>query len=328
MIWHSNERLIFFPIVITPQIWYVATYTNNDFFPLFIMLVLCSEFLSDRSFYNRAIKKEFRLVYILPAGVLLGILSISKSNYLVFIIFSACCLVFKILKTNRFCVDKHMISGPAVKSSLLLVFCALSLYVMRMGLDVYQNGLGKSGVIQEYANKIAEKGFRPTDIQADIHKTPSGLRLKEKGVSLESLLVARNWHTLSFESFFGVYGWCQIEGPPRYYQLMAILSSLFLFYAVIQSVASGRFENIVLGVGTLCFICLMLSASLYHSWTYDFQPQGRYLFPILGMLSVLVYEIKAYLNRNILNLFILLMFVTSFWSFLFVGIYRIEKIAL
>jgi hypothetical protein len=328
MIWHSADRLIFFPIIITPQIWYVASYANNDFFPLFIMLVLCSEFLSDRSFYNRALNKELHLIYILPAGVLLGILSISKSNYLGFVLFSVCCLIWNILKSNQFRVDKHLIFSPAAKSSLLLVLCALSIYTMRMGLDVYQNGLDKSGIIEEYANQIAEKGFRPVDIQADILKTPPGLRLKEKGASLESLLIARNWHNLSFDSFFGVYGWCQIEGPPRYYQLMAILSFLLLFYAITQSLASGRFENIVLGVATLCFICLMLAASLYHSWTYDFQPQGRYLFPILGMLSVLVYEIKAYLNRNLLNLFILLMFAASFWSFLFVGIYRIEKIAL
>jgi hypothetical protein len=36
------------------------------------------------------------------------------------------------------------------------------------------------------------------------------------------------------------------------------------------------------------FIALNVLASLYNSWTYDFQPQGRYLFPSLVPLAVLL----------------------------------------
>jgi uncharacterized membrane protein len=37
-------------------------------------------------------------------------------------------------------------------------------------------------------------------------------------------------------------------------------------------------------VGVLVCAALVFAQSIYRSWVYDFQGQGRYLFPILPML--------------------------------------------
>ena len=36
-------------------------------------------------------------------------------------------------------------------------------------------------------------------------------------------------------------------------------------------------------------VLLCLAASLYNSWTFDYQPQGRYLFGAVGALTLLLW---------------------------------------
>jgi hypothetical protein len=324
MVWRAEDRLLFFPIIITPQIWYIASYTNNDFFPFVIMMALCFEFLDSRSSYNRAVGGD-SVFYAVPAGVILGILSISKTNYLVFVLFAGFYLLWKTLKANCFNINRNLVYSPISKSFLLILFCAASIYSIRTGFDIYQNGFDKNDKLKHYANRVAAKGFKPIDIETDIRQTDPGLRLKEKGDSLKSLLLKRGWHISSLTSFFGVYGWMKIIAPEPYYQWIVFLFCLLMSYVIIQSGLAFQMNNIFFLMGSLSFICLMVFVSLYYSWIHAFQPQGRYLFPILGMLSVLFYESREYLNRHVLGFLILMMFAASFWSFVFIGIYHIEK---
>lgn len=106
-----------------------------------------------------------------------------------------------------------------------------------------------------------------------------------------------------------------IKAPELYYQWIIIFAYLLVTYAGIQSILTFQINHIIFLAISYCLICMMVAASLYHSWTYDFQPQGRYLFPILGILSILFHETREYLNRYILSLLISLMFTFSFWSF-------------
>lgn len=328
IIWRSKDRLIYFPIVITPQVWYIASYINNDFFPFFVMMVLCFEFLDNRSFYNRSLTNKHSIGFIFPAGVFLGILLISKLNYIVFVIFSVYYLIWNALKLNQFKFNRSLFLSQPFKSFLLILICAISVYAIRIGFDIYQNGINKNEKLEHYANQFAAKGFRPIDIETDIQKTPSGLRLREKGKSLENLIMELHWYKSSINSFFGVYGWMNIKAPELYYQWIIIFAYLLVTYAGIQSILTFQINHIIFLAISYCLICMMVAASLYHSWTYDFQPQGRYLFPILGILSILFHETREYLNRYILSLLISLMFTFSFWSFLFIGIYYyIDKLA-
>ena len=330
MIFYSKNcnYIIFFPIIITPQVWYISSYINNDFFPFFIMLILCSQILSSRSLYNKSLIYDSPIALALPTGFLLGILLISKSNYLIFVVFSTSYLFWNTLKTNQFRFNRALFFGQAFKVTSLILLCAISVYAIRSGFDFYQNGFNKNQKLQQLANQFAAKGFRPIDIETNIMQIRGGLRLKDKGESIQNLLTIRNWFNLSKNSFFGVYGGMRINAPEFYYQCIFFLFCLLIAYIGTQSILTFQASNIIFFLGSSLFMLLMILASLYHSWTYDFQPQGRYLLPILGILSFLLHEAREYLNRNILCLLISLMFAFSFWSFLFIGIYYIDKVKL
>jgi len=319
LIMRSDERLQYFPLIITPQVWYIASYTNNDFFPFFIMILICSELLSPSSWFNQAVQGR-SLYNALPAGGFLGILAISKTNYIVFLAFLGFYLVWQIFQLNRFVCTRNLFTNRLVKATLILAACTVSIFVLRIGIDIFQNGFDKADKLMKYGNEVGGKGFRQTDLDTDLKNSYPGLRLKEKGVSLQELIIGRNWYNSSLNSFFGVYGKMTLKSSTTYYRWISLLFCALLLYISVHIVIDSKKENLILLGGALFFIVLMICASIYNSWTYDFQPQGRYLFPILGILSVLFHRCKDCLNRNVLWLLICVMFLSSFWSFLYVGI--------
>jgi len=327
MCYLSHERLMWFPIIITPQIWYVASYTNNDFFPFFVMMLICHELLNPESLYARAIQGR-SLFFALPAGILIGILTISKANYLVFVMYVGCYLAWNSLRLNRFSPDRNLLFSRPVKVMMLILTCSASIYFFRTGYDIYQNGFDKERNLVQIANQVGAKGFRPMDLGNDIKNTYPGLRLREKGVALVDMIIGRNWYAASINSFLGVYGGMKLEAVRPYYQWVCFLFYSLLLYTAIRVVIDFRKEYLALLAGSIFFILLMVFISIYHSWTYDFQPQGRYLFPILGILSILIHLSRDNVNRYIVGLLIFLMFMSGCWSFLFVGVYRIDKLIL
>ena len=226
---------------------------------------------------------------------------------------------------NQFQLNRALFYGRAFQVTLLILLCAASVYGVRLGFDLYQNGFDKNQKLQQMGNRFGATGFRPLDIENNLRQTRGSLRLKDKGESVTNLLAIRNWHNLSKNSFFGVYGRMNIKAPDFYYQYMFYLFCLLVAYAGAQLIVTFQAGNIIFFMGSCFFISAMILTSLYHSWTYDFQPQGRYLFPLLGILPFLLHEARAYLNQYILRLLISLMFVFSFWSFLFVGIYYMKN---
>ena len=82
----------------------------------------------------------------------------------------------------------------------------------------------------------------------------------------------------------GVYGYMKILSPTPYFCVQAV------FYGLLAALGgvwlwrhASRRTVTIAGLG-LVFAALAILQSLYYSWTYDFQPQGRYLFPVLPIL--------------------------------------------
>jgi len=83
----------------------------------------------------------------------------------------------------------------------------------------------------------------------------------------------------------------------------------------------------------LAFSLMTVGQSLWHSWTADFQAQGRYLFPILAMTACLMTRFSsgepatptaARLRLGLWGLGLTL-WGMSLWSFVAVGLARIPR---
>lgn len=87
--WRRREPFApFVLLLLTPQIWYVFSYFNNDALPLFLSLLLVDAAFGARAPLADALTAPWRRAALLPiigAGVLAGLLVLTKSNYLPFL---------------------------------------------------------------------------------------------------------------------------------------------------------------------------------------------------------------------------------------------------
>lgn len=154
----------------------------------------------------------------------------------------------------------------------------------------------------ECAEINAVDKFKPSLIQ-----TPQRL-----GESIPYMLFKRFWLSITFKSFIGVFSGLSIF-LPRYIYIAYFLMYFFAFVGVIiyfiNNIRSKYYKNnknILLLEGTFV-ICTIITIflSIYYSYTSDFQPQGRYIMPMLIPFAYFVtLGIKEMMKRIFDNEFI------------------------
>ncbi|MDY6994371.1 MAG: hypothetical protein SVR94_17445, partial [Pseudomonadota bacterium] len=313
-------------VLITPQIWYIFGYINGDAFALFLSFILISEITYRRSPFNQFLTaKTFKFFSGgLLFGILLALLYLSKTNYHVFILFMGVWFIYSAIKydAKKLIIDKRKV----VRFGFIVVI-ALVTVMARSALHVAINGFDYQAKLRAYQQQIAQVGYRhvTTTAKSSLPNTcgiNSPNALINQNVSYLELFTDRQWHIISFASFVGLYGIMSIISPRDYYILMGILYAGFLSFLALSVLFSKKLKAISLMIISLSFVGLMIFISSYHSWTCDFQPQGRYWFPVMAILGLLIYQTQAYLNNILAHFFIISLFSLSAYSFIFVALYR------
>jgi hypothetical protein len=308
-------------LLITPQVWYVFSYVNNDAFPLAVSFILA---------YMVTQLRIERLRDVLIAGLLVGLLLISKTNYYSFLVFIALWLCYKFPPTDTARLRK-LASIVLIAVSILTFRCALDFYVngeTNFVAASYLNYVAGNFEKQEsrlmkYQEEVAEPAFKPSTIERDLAGTHPDMRLKDKGVSYFDLFTKMNWHRWTFESFVGVYGYMNIYAPKFYYLAIALLYAAIGGYVTL---VSFKRREALIHLGILTFgAALAVFMSTYLSWSYAFQPQGRYLFPVLPMIGMCAYAARDVINKAVWIALVVACFLLSAYSFVFVGAKNINS---
>ena len=177
----------------------------------------------------------------------------------------------------------------SVTRLLTVSFVAVMLAVPRYALDTAQNGTPS-----ERADRIAavrEQHAAPEFRQSAVDQGGAyyGLALAARGVPLsEVLLEPRHWARISGSSMFGVYGYMSVLAPPLTYDVLILLGVALASIASLSLMRHRGALGVRLVVLAASVCMLVMLTSLLHSWVNDFQPQGRYLFPMLAMVALLL----------------------------------------
>jgi len=259
-------------LLLTPQVWYVFSYVNGDALPFALLTVLLVELgwpdSSVRRFLKTAQARPTPGVFV--AGALLGLLAISKRNYLISFVFLGWVSLWLRKEVRHWSRIALLASTAAV--------IALPWVTYHAWVNDWETGKRAA----EYSEQVASPAMKPS-----AQASPSSFRfraLRTKGASLWDVLVRLHWIEISFRSFCGLYGWMNIEADPWTYGIFAALYAALLAILVIPSLRRGPPGRSSLLIGVLICTALVVAQSAYWSWVFDFQAQGRYLFPILPML--------------------------------------------
>lgn len=316
----SEHRILYLPLLISPQVWYVFSYFNSDAFCLFICFMLGYQLLESHSMLNRLLHDDFSPVAsaarLVGIALIAGMLPLLKLNFYFYGIFLVGFLLIRLFQ-NGFSVPAR-----TWRRAGLVVVAALVLAACRFGVDVHLNGWHRSQKLTDCRNQLARPKFKPN---TPLKARSFGLNLKKRGTSAREMFSRYGWGRVSFQSTFGVYGYMAIYGSHLYYRAAAYLVVLLaVFLAFSALFRSSFFNKLDLANVVICSLALV-AATFWNSWNVDLQNQGRYFLPIFAMIGVLLVQIEKRINSRLLNPVVLTMFALSVYSFLFYGLAGIPK---
>lgn len=301
--------------LLTPQLWYVFSSYNNDAWALFVAFLLVGQIANEESCLREYLVDSFsRRTFAAGAAVvsLSCLLLLSKSNYFAVYIFFVLWLLFFLLRTET--------RSDRVRVALKIAPLLIIPFALRFGLQSYQqsvNGGDLRKAIIEQADRFAAADFKPSRLKTDTSVTL--MNMKDRGVSVGSLLLHSKWVSITVASFFGTYGWMAYRSPNSFYYLM-IAGWLILFGWLFGiTVSRGPPLKRAFSIAAWLFLPLMFALSLYFSWAWDFQAQGRYLFPVLPVLFYLLHSAKRP-HHSLLPTNIWVLFLVSAYGFLIFGV--------
>jgi hypothetical protein len=206
---------------------------------------------------------------------------------------------------------------------LAVLGLGLSIFLLRYGYDLAINGWDKAGKKMAYAEIMAQPQFKPSAIGSG--NSWYGLRLRSKGLSYSEIFAEEwQWHRMAFRSFFGVYGYMKVFSSRQYYTIVNYVILLSLIYITAAILLKGERADKIFMTLVWLIISLSIFVSTYYSWVRDFQAQGRYLFPVLGMVGALLYQSRKILHRSVVAGLVMVLCGLSFYSFLLTGLSQIR----
>jgi len=241
-----------------------------------------------------------------------------KKNYYPFVLFLAGTLLF-------FCWSRRNELNPKrflVRLTAILLIGGV-LAGARVYLDYKVNGPERDAKIMAMRTKLTEPLFNPT---TDLDKQYAYLRMKERGVTLTKIVNVHRWCEKSFRSAFGVFGYSTISATHVFYDNLRWLLLGFFLSVSINLLFKGDWRIRTVYLWGLLLSVALIGASIYHSWTVDFQAQGRYLFPIVPILGAVLVCSGNVLYRKGISFLVFIIFLMGCYSFIAIGLREIPKV--
>ena len=256
-----------------PQMIYLGTYLNNDCFAMMTISMIV--------YYGIVgLKNGWTYKNCIKYGLAIGLCAVSYYNAYGYILTSVVLFVASQLK-NKISVKEIIKKGLLVSG---VVFLIAGWWFIRSAI-IYNGDFLGLRTTDEYSNKYAID-----ECKANNRTTP-----QKEGISLKTMLIDRGWIITTLHSFVGVFGGMNIP-TPKYISVIAlaivlvgIVGFLVHFFRAKKHSASDEVENSkLLEIVFMIDAIIPVALSLYYSYSSDFQPQGRYIMPMLVPLMFFV----------------------------------------
>lgn len=316
-----KARLLVIPFLLSPQIWYAFSYCTSDGFALFVTFWVGCQVVIDNSMLNRVLRDRFTAnlaVKYLFVGASFAMLFFLKKNFYPYIVAVAGVLAVDFLKTATVSEQKVFLKRFAILACVMACF-----FLIPKTMDISVNGFDKK---ERVSQLLLDRAIPMFNMASPLEERSPMLTIKERGQSIKTLIVKHRWFENTFRSSFGVYGHSTIKGQTGFYNSVRVVTvGLFLFFfgsIFIKATWLNKIEALAL----LSISIALVGVSLNYSWTMEVQPQGRYLFPIVGILGLAYGRNYKVINPRIFSTFVVMLFLFSTYSFIFEAIHRIPKI--
>ncbi len=318
ILFFKSEKVIkplFLLLLISPQIWYIFSYVNSDALGFFVSILLINQLVNKKSLFRKFLFTNKATGFILGSvfmALLIVLQFYSKKNYWLFLVFVAFILFWELILARQ----SRM---KLLKKYFILIGFVLLLLTPGFAYNLMLYGWEKDQAIKQHKEKEAQREFKISNVGEKF--SYYGYKLKEKGFKYFDLFTREwNWHVKSFYSFVGLYGWMNIFSPVSYYAIMFLLYLLLFGFLILNGVYRQPLEVKLLLIAVLIFNVGFIFLSTLTSWINDFQAQGRYLFPVIGVFSYWLVKSGISSSNSYFKLLIAIISLCSLYSFVFVAL--------
>ncbi|MEQ8156436.1 MAG: glycosyltransferase family 39 protein [Clostridiaceae bacterium] len=266
-----SKAKYFFPVFLgfIPQYAFICGYTNQDSFTVFlssIMIFLWIKGLESNWNYETAIK----------VGLVSGLILLSYLNGYSVVLAT----LFMVLISH-----KNIFSWKFIKKLLICIFIMflVSGWFFIRNAYLYDGDFLGSNFNTMLSEKLAIPEFKPS--ARDV--------ISKSGFGFGYLIFDTSWISLTFRSFWALFDNMSVAISYKYYLLMlslSIASVMGLSYKVVYYFKNDfkeLFKKKFFLASAFTFMCAFF-LHYYYSVHSDYQPQGRYLYPALIPLLILM----------------------------------------
>lgn len=318
-----KARLLAIPFLLSPQIWYAFSYCTSDGFALFVAFWVGCQVIIDNSMLNRILRQQLNVnlaLKYLIVGASFALLFFLKKNFYPYIVAVAGVLAVDFLKTTTVFEQKRFLKRFAILACVMACFFAIP-----KAMDISVNGFDKK---ERVGQLLLDRAIPMFNMASPLEVRSPMLTLKERGQSIKTLIVKHRWFENTFRSSFGVYGHSTIKAQTGFYNSVRVVALCFFFFFFGSIFIKATWLNKIESLALLSISIALVGVSLNHSWIMEVQPQGRYLFPIIGILGLAYGKNYKVIHPYIFTTFVAMLFTLSIYSFITEAIYRIPKIGI
>lgn len=255
-------------VALLPQAIFICSYVNNDAMAIFsTALIIYMWILGLENNWN------YRTCFGLGVGI--ALCSLSYYNAYGYILCSM--LIFTV--TKLFCSDKRFDWKDLIKKGSFITLIALILagWWFARSYIIYDGDFIGMRTSNHYANLYAQDQFKPS----------KHITCYKSGKSIVSML-KDGWLSDSSNSFIGFFGYMSVPISGWFYRLykvifiMGFLGVLMKSKSVFALVKDKKIQKMAVFHITMVLAGIITFVlSVCYSYYSDYQPQGRYLLPML-----------------------------------------------
>ena len=268
-LFRSRWSTYFFAILVgfLPQFIFLSSYLNNDVFSLFTDFLILYALLE-----GRQNKWKWRTCALLALAISLNLLT--YYNAYGWVAVSALFCIISCVQDKQIQKKLRFIL-PRVLFVAVLVCCLAGWYFIRNAILYDGDFLGRNAA-RECARHFAAAGNTVHD----------NISASENGLSIWEMLNDGLWVPTTIESFIGVFGYLDCFLPNQLYAVYKTIIFVGLLLAVFTVRSKG--EHGLLTILLVPAMILPTVLAIIYTYTEDYQPQGRYVMPMLPALAIFV----------------------------------------
>lgn len=309
-----------------PQLLYLGSYINNDSIALLSISIIVYSWII-------GLEKDWDWKSCIMLAIGIGICALSYYNaygYILtsVIIYFASCYIKK-MDIKEFFKKGFTIAGIAI---LIAGWCFIRNFI------IYDGDFLGLNTSREYGEMYAQEQYKPSN-----RKTPAN-----QNYSLIYMLKDMKWIATTKNSFIGLFGYMSVRMNKLIYLGYEMIGALGIIGLVLAGIVhltkslkqkdksekeKNDKEKILFNGIMALNIVITIALSIYYSYFMDFQPQGRYIIPmIIPFMYFIVIGIKYIFDRIIKNekikniLLILLIIILIFMAIYISNVYIIGRL--